>query len=295
MKQYDISSIAFLFYRGSVILVSREPAPSNCIFIQLNPGTRGWQSFGDLSLRLYCPSLVAWIHIGRFLGEKFLVFWSLGANKIKNYHTYHTFYHTSRIFMAGFQWNRFSSQRKDIFHLNFSELRRIISTGREKQKHPATPVQSFVDGPPPFSRITNTTNYPRDPSLHVLTPRPPSTAYVGISWPRIEDTDPILSLYVAIRAPWRTFETLRNCVIYVFRVFFKILHYSNQNRSLPQTLFPASSAIIKDFCPWAILLDLAHQVPIATPYVYISSKYSTYLTNLCEAGSVSPLAFVDRI
>lgn len=223
-EQYDISS-SF----SSIVVVChscfRELAPRNCIFdpieLRYTRMTVVWWS-----LRL-CPSLVAWIYIGRFLGKSFFVFWSLGANKIKNYHTYipYPFYHNSRIFMAGFQWNHYSSQRKKIFSPNFSEIRRIISTWSDGQTYRTTQAQSSSYDSPVFAHHHHH-KLPSRPSFHV-----PSLH--DIYWhhlTNIEDTGPILFLYVAIHPFWRNFGNWRNPIIHVLRVFCKILHNIISNR-----------------------------------------------------------------
>lgn len=205
-----------------------------------------WQS-----LRLYCSSLAAWIYIDRFLGEKFFVFWFLVFGSKQNKELPHTYLLTT---FRGFSWLAsseitFPPPRKKIFHLDFSEIRRInfYLTG----KHIQQPKFSLSLTALPFSRIT-TTNCPRDPSFHVLPPRHTSTSFDQHRRHR-PNLAPIRCSLPSLKNFWKS---PGNSIIHVLRVIFPILHYFKPlwNRSLPQTLFSTSlSAIIKDLlfpgCP----------------------------------------------
>lgn len=165
------------------------------------------------SLRLYCPSLVAWIYIyiylyilAGFLGKVFciLIFGSKQNKELPGNTYIHTLYHFSRIFMAGFQWNHFSSQRKKIFYLNFSEIRRIVSTWRANTH--STQAHSFLDDLSVFAHHHHHSyHHHKLPSRPFFT-RPPSTTYTGIIWPTSKTSAPILSPYLALRPLWRSRE-----------------------------------------------------------------------------------------
>lgn len=165
-------------------------------------------------LRLYCPSLVAWKYIGRFLGKKFFVFWFLvlGSKQNKKLPYIHTFYHNSRIFMAGFQWNHFSSQKKADFYFNFSEIRRIVSTWRPNISSSPSSVLlwrllRFRASPPSqpqtaLETLLLYTSSVHDIYRHHLT--------------NTEDIGSILSLYVSVRPLWKKYwkltESYPTCV-----------------------------------------------------------------------------------
>lgn len=216
-------------------------------------------------LRLYCPSLVAWKYIGRFLGKSFLYFgfWFLGANKIKNYHTYIPF-----TTIRGFLWLDSSEitsppKRKQISILIFLRYEELFLP--DGQTYPAAQAQSFFDDSSVFAHHHH--HHHKLPSRPFFFTRPPSTTYIGIIWPTPK-TSAQSCLYTFQSALCeRNIENWRNPILHVLRVFYKILHYfkPGQNRSLPQTLF------------WTLLFTIIKDLP--SPVVLLETIYESYMPN----------------